>query len=997
MEPHSSNKAWLFQYSQGSHVSGWIEKSKKGTEIPWKVSRYGKEMRAGDVVFIWRTGTDGGLAGWGTISSDKPSPYQPGGGEKRINVIHKEWLAQPVSREEVKAGKEMNSNLLFSVSRGTNFRISISQADELRILLKKNGAQSLPDLNNITENNYPKKKSSNAKEVKTAAPEIARKMKPQEKTSKFEKMIDPNLVVKQPELSEDNNEISEIDFTTRLPNYTSDHADAEADDLIGVEEEAQAFARYLASQDIEPPLSIALFGDWGSGKTFLMNKIRRHVSQLDKAARRAESNNEKCGYCGGIVQIEFNAWHYIESNLWASLVEHVFSELDNWLRDEKSLDADKRDALFHQLKSAQEQKQLADNELRLAEEKLDNTKKNLENLKSEALEAASKLKEDQSQSLWPAVTMAIKSRLTNDPALQKKIKEAGKTLGLPKLHESATQLKTTLDQAGQTVGRARLIMTSIFAKKRAPLMYAFLVALVAVAPFAVGWIWSYLSANKGFPDVGAGVAEISALATILTSWLAKATYATNKALDFASEADSLLQESINKQTIEQQKIITGGENEVAALSNQISSAEKRFEHAENKVNDLKVAIREDSARARLNRFIQERVSNGEYSQHLGLVSTIRKDFQKLSEIMLDEDATSADKKKLPKGIEIDDLRKFKRVILYIDDLDRCPPDRVVDVLEAVHLLLSFKLFVVVVGVDARWVSRSLKKRYPSLLSENVAVDLESEADKQVTTGHAVRQEASSHDYLEKIFQVPYWVKPMDDESCRRFVKGLAQSDLKLSDATNENDDVVEAVDSAGNETDESPLIPVIKEESPVLEQEEIGDSQTISVEEEPLTEFQFNINPENISLTQYEVDFMEKLAPFVGRSPRRAKRFVNIYRIIKAGLSQEEFQKFVGENGESTNYRALLAQLAVVTGAPINAPHYFAVLRNREKIITLSENGGLMHSLETTLGQKSPEEWRILKGILSILEESPSELEMLERLRFWSGRAMRYSFTARPA
>ena len=28
-----------------------------------------------------------------------------------------------------------------------------------------------------------------------------------------------------------------------------------------------------------------------------------------------------------IVQIEFNAWHYVEGDLWASLVEHVFSEL----------------------------------------------------------------------------------------------------------------------------------------------------------------------------------------------------------------------------------------------------------------------------------------------------------------------------------------------------------------------------------------------------------------------------------------------------------------------------------------------------------------------------------------------------------------------------------------------------------------------------------------------------------------------------------------------
>ena len=56
-----------------------------------------------------------------------------------------------------------------------------------------------------------------------------------------------------------------------------------------------------------------------------------------------------------------------------------------------------------------------------------------------------------------------------------------------------------------------------------------------------------------------------------------------------------------------------------------------------------------------------------------------------------------------------------RIILYIDDLDRCPPEKVVDVLRAIHLLLAFRLFVVVVAVDARWMKRSLKDRFSLML------------------------------------------------------------------------------------------------------------------------------------------------------------------------------------------------------------------------------------------------------------------------------------------
>jgi len=48
---------------------------------------------------------------------------------------------------------------------------------------------------------------------------------------------------------------------------------------------------------------------------------------------------------------------------------------------------------------------------------------------------------------------------------------------------------------------------------------------------------------------------------------------------------------------------------------------------------------------------------------------------------------------------------FKRIVLYIDDGDRCPPDKVVEVLQAVHMLLAFRLFV---AVDVRWVATSLE-------------------------------------------------------------------------------------------------------------------------------------------------------------------------------------------------------------------------------------------------------------------------------------------------
>src|SRR5262249_7011132 len=51
---------------------------------------------------------------------------------------------------------------------------------------------------------------------------------------------------------------------------------------------------------------------------------------------------------------------------------------------------------------------------------------------------------------------------------------------------------------------------------------------------------------------------------------------------------------------------------------------------------------------------------------------------------------------------------LERIVLYIDDLDRCPPRRVVEVLTAMQLLLALPLFV---AVDPRWLVRSLEHHH----------------------------------------------------------------------------------------------------------------------------------------------------------------------------------------------------------------------------------------------------------------------------------------------
>ena len=80
----------------------------------------------------------------------------------------------------------------------------------------------------------------------------------------------------------------------------------------------------IAARSTSPPLSIGLFADWGSGKSFLIRKVQARVRLLSERARAAPESAAHCGY---IRNVEFNAWHFADANLWASLATHILDAL----------------------------------------------------------------------------------------------------------------------------------------------------------------------------------------------------------------------------------------------------------------------------------------------------------------------------------------------------------------------------------------------------------------------------------------------------------------------------------------------------------------------------------------------------------------------------------------------------------------------------------------------------------------------------------------------
>lgn len=88
------------------------------------------------------------------------------------------------------------------------------------------------------------------------------------------------------------------------------------------------------------------------------------------------------------------------------------------------------------------------------------------------------------------------------------------------------------------------------------------------------------------------------------------------------------------------------------------------------------------------------------------------------------------------------LTDYDSVVIFIDDLDRCLPERVIDTLEAIKLFLSVDNTAFVIGADERILKHSISMHLQLHTFNNNSSFLQN--TEQIVT-----------DYIEKLIQIPY--------------------------------------------------------------------------------------------------------------------------------------------------------------------------------------------------------------------------------------------------
>jgi len=119
----------------------------------------------------------------------------------------------------------------------------------------------------------------------------------------------------------------------------------------------------------------------------------------------------------------------------------------------------------------------------------------------------------------------------------------------------------------------------------------------------------------------------------------------------------------------------------------------------------------------------------------------------------------------------------RRIVVFVDDLDRCLPLNALAVLESMKLFFDLEGFVFVAGLDQQVIERAIELRYADPRESRVEP-----ARNGATAERAAAQETAQsksaitgRDYIKKIFQVPFGLPPVDRGELENLVSRLVEA------------------------------------------------------------------------------------------------------------------------------------------------------------------------------------------------------------------------------
>lgn len=226
------------------------------------------------------------------------------------------------------------------------------------------------------------------------------------------------------------------------------------------------------------------------------------------------------------------------------------------------------------------------------------------------------------------------------------------------------------------------------------------------------------------------------------------------------------------------------------------------------------------------------VREPDYEKKLGFFHEVERDVREVFDLIVDESAPA---------------------VIFIDDLDRCSPDKVVEVIEAMNLMInsdfSAKCYFII-GMDGQMVAASLDERYQSLVDK-----FREEEKKYGSIGWY---------FLDKFIQLPIFLPILSPEKKedlldRLFVQGRSRP----------GEPPVE-------KSDEATIDAYLRDKQDEEKKAQVRRLFTVK------PDLRQRFVERNIEETREDspeiVSQLTTFSPYLGTSPRSIKRFVNMFR-----------------------------------------------------------------------------------------------------------------------
>jgi len=601
-------------------------------------------------------------------------------------------------------------------------------------------------------------------------------------------------------------------------------------DQLGVATIAKALAETILFKDLEPPFVLGILGKPGQGKTYFSNLMVEHIINIQK---QPLDTLVRSTFAGHVYVVKFDAWTYSKGSIFSSLIYEIFKTLNEQLQFEEEmgdriLEAGEISTLevFRDLSTGKSEyiqkhsKHIRDTYMNVkkngdrASERLlkvmnasyKQDQEELRRIKIEVSRIRSKRIQEQTRR-----AVAEIDRFVIEKATKKAVKSALESKLIPEDDKSVDELIENFE----TIADYNNLIKEI--KQIRWWNYRFHYS--NIPPFA--WIASSLF------FVLAGVLFLifkEAVVITLTGLMCLTFPVIGNFSSISNQLHPII-EKLEKQATRDEDIEVGSFDKEDL--DELESKEQRRNAIQNRSLALKGRSLRDTIATKIH-------SNG-YESNVGIVHKVQEDLQHLSDTMLKRRDTDI---LFPRG--------DPRIVLLIEDLDRCEPSVVVEVIEALQLLVKTKLFVSILAIDPRYATLSLEKHYKGVLDP--------------------RSPLSGMDFMEKIIQIPFSLPGVGQD----FVDGFVKSQIEVQEKTQESSECFEIV----VEDQKRDSISVLSSTSSKLF-DFPPPTQSVAAQQDDRA-----LPKDKVLFTEDELIMITKMLKLFGLGPRSMRRNINVFKVL---------------------------------------------------------------------------------------------------------------------